>query len=399
MPEDRPLDRRTLVQAAGLNAFRAAAAVLDASRAIQAAGLRAALGIDEESIARAETPPESVAPSEARVGDSPYRVTGDGSLLVVDQTDTSGLRRELLCTDASELARMLRQHVVRDGPVLGPIAVHALAGTAAGLADHDAAARTNALRATGVILMGTRPASAALERALRRVEAVWLPLVAADGSAIVRALSALGEDLAAELDRTNAGLALRLAQRVVGAVRGERGVLMCGPFSAVATGTPSLALRLAHAIHAAGADPVYWSPEGRPGGEGRVATALELTQAGVRHRLIADTAVAAILASGRIGVVLVAAHRVTTERSVVAPMGSYSIAVMAALHQVPFVVAGPPIAIMDPPSPPETTPVWSVSAADRADEPWLELVAGVAPPVDETPAELVTDIVFSGGPG
>ncbi|MDQ6795345.1 MAG: hypothetical protein M3067_11115 [Chloroflexota bacterium] len=377
MGEERSIDRRTFVRAAGIDALRAAVAVVDASRALQAAGIRAALGIDEEAIATFESAAEPVAPFEARSAATSDRIAADGA----------------------ELAHMLRGHLVGDGPVLGPIAVHALAGTAAELVEQDAVARTNALRATAAILTAIRPASAALELSVRRAEAVWAPLADTDAPTIAQSLTALAESMTAELARNIDELASRLAGYVVGAVRGERGVLVYGPFGAASTGSPSIARQFAAALRAAGADPVHWVPEGGPAGDG-LRTASDLADAGMPNRLIADASVAALLVAGRIGVVVVAPHRVTGGGSVVAPLGTYQTAVMAALHGVPYVVAAtsmtlPAESVGEPATPGSWAPA---EPANRLDARWLERVRGVAPPVDEIPPELVSQVVSDDRP-
>jgi methylthioribose-1-phosphate isomerase len=376
MADEPSMSRRTFVRAAGIDALRAAVTVVDASRAIQAAGIRAALGIDEQAVAS----------SEAAGG-------------VFTPTETEARTKPDVTSDGAALARLLRGHLVGDGPTLGPIAVHALAGTAAELVEQDGVARTNALRATAAILATILPASATLELALRRAEAVWAPLADTDAPTIAGSLTVLAKATTAEVVLGNRQLATRLAVHVLPAVSSERGVLLCGPWATRSTGSPSLARQFATALHAAGADPIQWLPEGRPVADGQ-HTASDLAEAEVPCRVIADASVAAMLAAGMIGVIVVAPHRVTEVGSVVAPLGTYQIAVMAALHGVPLVVAAswtvlPAVSAGEPP----TLGPWTPSVSpDRSDARWLELVPGIATPVDEIPPELITLVVSDDGP-
>jgi methylthioribose-1-phosphate isomerase len=79
-------------------------------------------------------------------------------------------------------------------------------------------------------------------------------------------------------------------------------------------------------------------PEGRPGLEGARVAAWELRQAGVPHAVTTDAAAPGCVASGEVRVVLVGADRIAANGDVVAPVGTYPLALACAASGTPFVV-------------------------------------------------------------
>src|SRR4029450_7873262 len=70
-------------------------------------------------------------------------------------------------------------------------------------------------------------------------------------------------------------------------------------------------------------------------------TAWELQQAGVPHTLIPDMAAGPLMARGEVDVVLVGADRIAANGDTADKIGTYTLAVLAARHGVPFVVCAP----------------------------------------------------------
>jgi methylthioribose-1-phosphate isomerase len=82
--------------------------------------------------------------------------------------------------------------------------------------------------------------------------------------------------------------------------------------------------------------------ETRPRCQGAMLTAWELAQQGISHQVVADTAVGLLFARGQIDLVLVGADRVVCRTGGIAnKIGTYTSAVLARHHRVPFYVAVP----------------------------------------------------------
>ena len=111
------------------------------------------------------------------------------------------------------------------------------------------------------------------------------------------------------------------------------GPLACGQF-----GT---ALGIVQAAHHAGRPVHVWVDETRPFLQGARLTAWELAQAGVPHTLIADMAAGHLMARGEVDVVIVGADRVAANGDTANKIGTYTLAVLAARHGIPFFVVRP----------------------------------------------------------
>jgi methylthioribose-1-phosphate isomerase len=138
------------------------------------------------------------------------------------------------------------------------------------------------------------------------------------------------------------------------------GPLACGQF-----GT---ALGIVQAAHHAGREVSVWVDETRPYLQGARLTTWELDQAGVPHTLIPDMAAGPLMARGEVDVVVVGGDRVAANGDTANKLGTYTLAVLAARHGVPFIVFAP------------------LSSVD------LATPDGAAIPIEERPADEVTTI-------
>jgi methylthioribose-1-phosphate isomerase len=135
-----------------------------------------------------------------------------------------------------------------------------------------------------------------------------------------------------------------------------------------------------------------WVDETRPLLQGARLTAWELRQAGIPHRVVADSAAGSLMARGEVDRVVVGADRIAANGDVANKVGTYPLAVLAGRHGVPFYVAAP-LSTIDP-----ATPDGGAIPIEERD-PAEVLADGDAfnPAFDVTPAELVTAIVTEAG--
>jgi methylthioribose-1-phosphate isomerase len=171
------------------------------------------------------------------------------------------------------------------------------------------------------------------------------------------------------------------------------GPLACGQF-----GT---ALGIVQAAHAHERPLHVWVDETRPYLQGARLTAWELKQAGVDHTLIPDMAAGPLMAQGQVDVIIVGADRIAANGDTANKVGTYTLAVLAARHEIPFVVAAP-MSTVDL----ATLDGAGIPIEDRPAEEVTE-VRGVRiapegtvvknPAFDVTPAELITAIVTEEG--
>ena len=81
--------------------------------------------------------------------------------------------------------------------------------------------------------------------------------------------------------------------------------------------------------------------ETRPRGQGARLTAWELGQEGISHAVIADNATGHLMQRGEIDMVIVGSDRIAANGDVANKIGTYSSAVVAKAHGIPFYVAAP----------------------------------------------------------
>ena len=101
------------------------------------------------------------------------------------------------------------------------------------------------------------------------------------------------------------------------------------------------ALAPIYRAHQQGRPVFVYSTETRPRSQGAKLTTWELGQAGVPHALIPDTAAGAIMAKGEIGLVIVGADRIAANGDTANKIGTYTLAVLAKEHKIPFYIAAP----------------------------------------------------------
>ena len=110
---------------------------------------------------------------------------------------------------------------------------------------------------------------------------------------------------------------------------------------ALATGGIGTALGIVRALHAQGDWPVCTPARHDPVLQGARLTAWEALRDGIPCTLLADGAAASLLSSGSVHGLIVGADRIAADGSVANKVGTYALALAAARHAVPMVVAAP----------------------------------------------------------
>ncbi|KAM7513521.1 hypothetical protein LguiA_003104 [Lonicera macranthoides] len=109
----------------------------------------------------------------------------------------------------------------------------------------------------------------------------------------------------------------------------------------LATAGYGTALGVIRAIHAGGVLERAYCTETRPFNQGSRLTAYELVHDNIPATLIADSAAAALMKAGRVNAVIVGADRVASNGDTANKIGTYSLALSAMHHGIPFYVAAP----------------------------------------------------------
>jgi methylthioribose-1-phosphate isomerase len=303
---------------------------------------------------------------------------------LIDQRALPGELRFVDCATVAELCDAIGSMAVRGAPALGATGAFGVALAARTLGTDDE------VRAAARRLAGTRPTAVNLAWGVGRAMDAW-----ERGGA--EAALAEAERIAA------ADVAANLALGVLGAelVPDEARVLTHCNAGSLATVGYGTALGVVRAAHEAGRRPRVWVGETRPVLQGARLTAWELDRLGIPVTVIADAMAGSLMASGDVDLVVVGADRIAANGDVANKIGTYTLAVLAREHGVPFIVAAPTSTIdLDTPDgsaiPVEERAVDEVVVvgSERTVPPGVS-VANRA--FDVTPARLVTAIVTEKG--
>jgi methylthioribose-1-phosphate isomerase len=132
--------------------------------------------------------------------------------------------------------------------------------------------------------------------------------------------------------------------------------------------------------------------ETRPLLQGSRLTAWELERAGIPHAVIADSAAGSLMARGEIDLVVTGADRIAANGDTANKIGTYSLAVLAAHHAIPFYVVAPSSTLDR-----ETRDGAGIPIEERDPAEVSERFPARNPAFDVTPAELIAAIVTERG--
>lgn len=322
----------------------------------------------------------------------------DGHLALIDQTLLPVELREIECRTVEAAWEAIKSLRVRGAPAIGVAAGYAVClgiQTARAGAEVEFFAR---LAEVCDYLATSRPTAVNLFWALDRMRKLGdslrgkLPPMEIAARLLAEARAIEGED--------------RRMCRAIGRHGAElladgSGVLTHCNAGGLATADYGTALAVIFAASEAGKRLHVFADETRPLLQGARLTTWELLQRGIETTLICDSMAAQVMREGRIAAVVVGADRIAANGDTANKIGTYSVAVLARHHEVPFYVAAPsstfdfsirsgneiPIEHRDPQ---EVTHGFGRQTAPAG-------VAVYNPAFDVTPAELITAFITERG--
>ena len=263
----------------------------------------------------------------------------DAGLDLLDQRELPGCERYLRLESAEAVALAIEQLAVRGAPAIGCAAAFGMACEALAAGEMDRTALGEALDRAEARLARTRPTAVNLFWALARMRAVWEPLVGSDAAPREVAAALVAEASAVLKEDVAACRALgRLGAELV--PDGARVLTHCNA-GALATGGYGTALGVVRAAVEAGRKVSVLADETRPYLQGARLTAWELSRDDIPVTVITDGMAGHLMQRGEVDLVLVGADRIAANGDVANKIGTYSLAVLAREHRVPFYVAAP----------------------------------------------------------
>jgi methylthioribose-1-phosphate isomerase len=319
-----------------------------------------------------------------------------GSVRLLDQTRLPEAETVLDCRSIPELVDAIRRLVVRGAPAIG---VAAAWGVVLSAHLRQRGEFYAGVREDVAALRASRPTAVNLGWALDRLGAI-LDRLESDAVAPDRALVDLVEE-AERIQEEDVELCRRMGEYGAALLPDEATVITHCNTGALATAGIGTALGVVFAAVGQGKKVKVFADETRPLLQGARLTAWELRRAGIEVDVICDGAAGWTLHTHDIDAVFVGSDRIAANGDVANKIGTYSLAVLARRHGVPFYVVAPystldlslasgaeiPIELR---APSEVTAFGGRRTAPEG-------VGAFNPAFDVTPAELVSGIVTEKG--
>jgi methylthioribose-1-phosphate isomerase len=304
----------------------------------------------------------------------------DGELVMLDQRLLPNREEWITLRTHEEVAEAIRNMTVRGAPAIGVAAAYGMALAARNGADPAAAHRT---------LAASRPTAVNLFWALDRI--AGLPSFDA-ATVLVEAQAIEREDL--EMNFTIGRLGAEFVPS------NARILTICNTGS-LATAGHGTALGIIRTAHSDGKNIHVYSCETRPRQQGLRLTAWELMREGIPFHSIVDSAVASLMRTQPIDLVVAGADRIAANGDTANKIGTCMLAVLAHHFNIPFVIAAPS-STLDP-----TLPDGSHIPIEEREASEITEIEGVPvaplncpvwnPGFDVTPGDLISAIITERG--
>jgi len=321
----------------------------------------------------------------------------EGRLELIDQRRLPLEFDYIACMDAAQTAAAIRDMVVRGAPAIGCAAAY---GVAVEAQRHAGAARAQfdaALDASFRVLAASRPTAVNLFWAIARMRECHEQNRSASTHAEAQVLLALAKQMHAEDIEINRAIGRHGAALIAD---GARIMTHCNA-GALATAGHGTALGVIRSARDAGKRISVIANETRPYLQGARLTAWEMVQENIPVTLVTDNMAGHLMQQGRVDVIVVGADRIAANGDTANKIGTYTVAVLAERHRIPFYIAAPlstiDLAIADG----SGIPIEERDAAEVTGfrgMRWAPEGVNVANPAfDVTPAALITGLITEKG--
>ena len=322
----------------------------------------------------------------------------EGAVRLLNQSRLPSQVEFLDCRDYCSVAQAIRELKVRGAPAIG---VTAAMGVALGAQSVDADEYSSFVKQVDAIcdhLAASRPTAVNLFWAIARMKQKLaslkgMPIAEIKRELIRESQSILDEDIA---------LCKAMGRHGATVIQNGQTILTHCNAGALATAGYGTALGVIRAAWEQGKQIRVIADETRPVLQGARLTAWELMQDKIPVTLITDNMAGSLMRQGNIQVCVVGADRIAANGDVANKIGTYSVAVLARAHGIPFYVAAPYSTIdlatktgaeipIEERNPLEVTSIHGSHPVAPSG------VAVYNPAFDVTPAELITGIITERG--
>lgn len=318
----------------------------------------------------------------------------NGRVITIDQSKLPNESVFLEMKDCSEVASAIKEMKMRGAPLLGAAAAYGLALTAYHSSAENKEELLEELARSAELLKKTRPTAVnlfwAIDRVTERAHNATGHINIVVAAVVEEAERIANEDV--EANRSIGEHGGKLIQE------GDCILTHCNAGS-LATVDYGTALAVIRAAWKQGKNVKVFATETRPKLQGARLTAYELQQDGIPVTLITDSMAGYVMSKHFVDRVVVGADRITSD-AVINKIGTYTIAVLAHEHGIPFYVAAPTSTfnlsssaseiVIEERSPDEVTHFMAQRVAPKG-------VQALNPAFDVTPMKYVSAIICETG--
>ncbi|MFX1367421.1 MAG: S-methyl-5-thioribose-1-phosphate isomerase [Promethearchaeota archaeon] len=319
----------------------------------------------------------------------------DNTVRLVDQTKIPLATEHIVTSSHERIAKSIKTMEIRGAPAIG-----AAAGMGMALAALESGARTKdqlvEFLEKAAVTLNTRPTAVNLTWATKRMLQV---AKAAEGDANQITLRLIDE--AREIAEEDVRMCRAMGENALSLIKPGftiQTICNAGSLATVHLGTVGAVIRVAHEKY--GGDIKVYAAETRPRQQGARITVFEMMEDGIDTTLITDGMIGTVFREGRINCCVVGADRIVRTGHVINKIGTYTMAITAKYHNIPF-YSVVPMSTID----------WETSVEDveieERDSDEIRIINGeyvtvpdakvYNPAFDVTPPELVTAIITDKG--
>ena len=262
----------------------------------------------------------------------------ENCLRLIDQTDLPEALTLKDCKDVETVWEAIKMLRVRGAPAIGIAAAYGVCVGLQTVGDEDEAAFYARLEEVAAYLAESRPTAVNLFWALDRMKAKAQTLRGQHPLAEARRLLLEEAKTIHEEDRS---ICRAIGKNGVALFEPGSGVLTHCNAGGLATSEYGTALSVFFTAQDQGQPLKVFADETRPLLQGSRLTAWELHQRGVDVTVICDSMAAQVMREGKVKAVLTGADRIAANGDSANKIGTYSLAVLARAHGIPFYIAAP----------------------------------------------------------
>jgi methylthioribose-1-phosphate isomerase len=259
-------------------------------------------------------------------------------LILIDQRYLPLEETYVSCTNHIEVANSIRDMVVRGAPAIGATAGFGMAIASSEFETLDKSRYIEEMKKAENLLASTRPTAVNLFWALKRMNNIVKENIDNTG---LKELTKLLKKEAVEIAYDDIEINRKMGENGAKLLNDGDTVLTHCNAGALATVDYGTALGVIRAAIEDGKKISVYADETRPYLQGARLTVWELVQDNIETTLISDNMAGWVMKKGKIDAVIVGADRIAANGDVANKIGTYSVAILAKKHGIPFYVAAP----------------------------------------------------------